>query len=174
MNKWLGGPFSFKKNIDVVQLVAISLLLLLMLWAFIFNQIESDRQNILENTFKNITNVSRAFKQTAENILQQGDQLIRIEKFYFEKYAEGSYPIIKELFQNNILDLGEFNQIGIINKDGMVDFSNLPDFKRVDLSDRLHFKIHKDIYPYSFYVSKPVIGRASGKISIQMSSRLNK
>jgi|GEM_PF-5395461 len=51
-----------KKNINVVQLIVLSLLILFMLWAFIWNQINSDKKNILENTFRNVSNVERAFK----------------------------------------------------------------------------------------------------------------
>ena len=163
-----------KKNINVVQLIILSLLILFMLWAFIWNQINSDKKNILENTFRNVSNVERAFKETTETILKQGEQLIHIEKFYLERYSVNSYPILKDLFQNKILDLGKFNQIGYINQDGIYDFSNLNEFKRVDLSGREHFTVHKEIYPYESFVSMPVIGRASGKTSIQLSCRVNK
>ena len=67
-----------------------------------------------------------------------------------------------------------FNQVGIIDEQGIYSFSNLPITKKIDLSDREHFKIHKDIYPYSIFLSKPVLGRASGRWSIQLTRRLNK
>ena len=82
-----------KKNINVVQLIILSLLILFMLWAFIWNQINSDKKNILENTFRNVSNVERAFKETTETILKQGEQLIHIEKFYLERYSVNSYPV---------------------------------------------------------------------------------
>jgi len=67
-----------------------------------------------------------------------------------------------------------FNQVGIIDEQGIYSFSNLPITKKIDLSDREHFKIHKEIYPYSIFLSKPVLGRASGRWSIQLTRRLNK
>ena len=67
-----------------------------------------------------------------------------------------------------------FNQVGIIDAQGIYSFSNLPITKKIDLSDREHFKIHKDLYPYSIFLSKPILGRASGRWSIQLTRRLNK
>jgi len=154
-------------------LVLLSILLLMILWTFIFTRIHYDKQNIEKSTFKEITNIERAFKEHSETIINSGDELIRIVKFYFEKYGKDSYPIIKDLLRDQVIELRQFNQIGMIDREGIYAFTSLPELKPVDLSDREHFKIHKEIYSPGAFVSVPVIGRATGKASIQLSRRIN-
>ena len=165
-----GSP---KKNNNILFLVLLSVLLLMILWTFIFTRIHYDKQNIEKSTFKEITNIERAFKEHSETIINSGDELFRIVKFYFEKYGKDSYPIIKELLRDQVIELRQFNQIGMIDRDGIYAFTSLTELKPIDLSDREHFKVHKEIYSPGAFVSVPVIGRATGKASIQLSRRIN-
>jgi len=163
-----------KKNNSILFLVLLSILLLIILWTFIFTRIHYDKQNIEKSTFKEITNIERAFKEHSETIINSGDELIRIVKFYFEKYGKDSYPIIKELLRDQVIELRQFNQIGMIDREGIYAFTSLAELKPIDLSDREHFKVHKEIYSPGAFVSVPVIGRATGKASIQLSRRINR
>ncbi|MBR7781665.1 response regulator [Undibacterium luofuense] len=67
-------------------------------------------------------------------------------------------------------------QIAIINKDGIMEFSNLakPD-NRVDLSSRRHFQIHKNRPDTdALYISNPLLGKVSQKWSIQFTRPIMK
>jgi len=64
-------------------------------------------------------------------------------------------------------------QITLIGKDGLVITSNLlSGTARVDLSDREHFRVHRDRPEDRLFVSKPVLGRVSRKWSIQVTRKL--
>jgi diguanylate cyclase (GGDEF)-like protein len=67
-------------------------------------------------------------------------------------------------------------QVAVIDEHGMMRASNagLPPTKPVDLSDREHFKAHVSASNDTLFISKPVIGRASGKWSVQLTRRLSK
>ncbi|WP_207191789.1 EAL domain-containing protein [Paracraurococcus ruber] len=69
---------------------------------------------------------------------------------------------------------GPLFQIAFIGPDGRLLSSNLePVTSRLDLSDREHFRIHADNPGRDeLFVSLPLIGRASGKPSIQFSRRV--
>lgn len=61
-------------------------------------------------------------------------------------------------------------QVAIINANGLLEFSTLtPPGTRIDLSDREHFRVHRDSTTLAdrLFISHPVKGRASGKWSIQ-------
>lgn len=66
-------------------------------------------------------------------------------------------------------------QVAIIDADGMMRASNAGPQPApvVDLSDREHFKVHVNNKEDRLFISKPVIGRVSGKWSVQFSRRFS-
>ncbi|WP_419897234.1 ATP-binding protein [Roseomonas sp. USHLN139] len=58
-------------------------------------------------------------------------------------------------------------QIAEIDRDGMLAWSTVPDWKPVDLSDREHFQLHRQGQRAPF-VSTPLVGRTSGRWSVQI------
>ncbi len=64
-------------------------------------------------------------------------------------------------------------QVGIIDSRGMLVFSSAdPLAGRIDLSDREHFRAHRDGAGDMLFVSKPVVGRISQRWSIQFARPL--
>lgn len=57
-------------------------------------------------------------------------------------------------------------QLALITRDGRLAWSTVPGFTTVDLSDREHFRTHRAGRQAPF-VSEPLIGRASNRLSIQ-------
>src|SRR5712671_3544040 len=66
-------------------------------------------------------------------------------------------------------------QVAIIDGHGVMRASNAgpQPAPAVDLSDREHFKVHVDGNEDQLFISKPVIGRVSGKWSVQFSRRFS-
>jgi len=149
-------------------------LFILLIWLFISYELKKEHEFILKTSNSNLQNIVRSFKEHSEDTITNSDELLRIIKFNYEKYGTKDFKTLNAYFQNGVLDMKFFNQVGIIDEQGIYSFSNLPITKKIDLSDREHFKIHKEIYPYSIFLSKPVLGRASGRWSIQLTRRLNK
>ena len=100
------------------------------------------------------------------------DQTVLFLKHQYEKY--GDKVDIAEYVREGMIISGLFNQLGVIDENGIYILSNLPNHKRMDLSDREHFRVHREKDTGQLFVSKPVLGRASGKWSIQMTRRINK
>jgi len=149
-------------------------LFILLIWLFISYELKKELEFIIKTSNSNLQNIVRSFKEHSEDTITNSDELLRIIKFNYEKYGTKDFKTLNAYFQNGVLDMKFFNQVGIIDEQGIYSFSNLPITKKIDLSDREHFKIHKDVYPYSIFLSKPVLGRASGRWSIQLTRRLNK
>ncbi|NKC33390.1 ATP-binding protein [Falsiroseomonas selenitidurans] len=66
-------------------------------------------------------------------------------------------------------------QVAIIDADGMLIWSTVPGVERgarsMDLADRTHFRVHRDGWRDP-YVSSPLVGRASGRWSVQVTRPL--
>jgi signal transduction histidine kinase/DNA-binding NarL/FixJ family response regulator/HPt (histidine-containing phosphotransfer) domain-containing protein len=60
-------------------------------------------------------------------------------------------------------------QVAVIDRDGLLAYSNLAKpTERTDLSSREHFRVHKEAPSAdTLFVSRPVLGKVSGKWSIQ-------
>ena len=61
----------------------------------------------------------------------------------------------------------------MIDPNGRLMGTNLAsDDAKVDLSDREHFKVHTQSKTDELFISKPVLGRVSGKMAIQLTRRI--
>ncbi|WP_158244330.1 PAS domain S-box protein [Trinickia dabaoshanensis] len=80
---------------------------------------------------------------------------------------------LDEYVHSGLIDLDVFVQVAVIDKHGILRASTLPDFSPIDLSDREHFRVHLDDPSTRLFIGRPVIGRISGKTSIQLSERVN-
>ena len=166
--------YTFNKNNANDVLILVSITLVLIIWTFINFRLDEDKGLMLNQPISNLKNIAISFKEHSQTTIRNSDEALRIVKFHYEQKGASDFKLLNEYFDQNVIDVNFFNQVGIINAEGIYEFSNLKAHKKVDLSDREHFKIHKDIYPYGLYLSKPVLGRVSQKWSIQLTKRLNK
>ncbi len=67
-------------------------------------------------------------------------------------------------------------QVAIIDANGIMRASNIgpQPAPPTDLSDREHYRVHASTTADRLFISKPVIGRASGRWSVQMTRRFSK
>jgi diguanylate cyclase (GGDEF)-like protein len=65
-------------------------------------------------------------------------------------------------------------QVTMTGADGHVIKSSLPFSDVVDLSDREHFRFHRANPHSGLFISRPVVGRISGKLSVQGTRRINR
>ena len=118
-------------------------------------------------------NLAKSLQAHSLSILASAEQVVRFVKARYEE--RGDKVDLGALVKKGEVDDRHFNQIGIINAQGLYVASNLTNFSRVDLSDREHFRVHLDNdLQGRVFVSKPVKGRVSGKWSIQLTGRINK
>ena len=80
---------------------------------------------------------------------------------------------LKELADERLIALDTLVLVSFIGPDGRTLGSNLgPDPNRTDLSDREHIRAQLDHRVDGLFIGKPVLGRVSGKWSIQLSRRV--
>lgn len=118
--------------------------------------------------------------QLADAVAGQTAILVRLVDFAIQHlrddFAEGQEAAFRATVKS-VLDAfpaGAILQIGVIDKDGYLVFSNLGLKERVYLGDREHFKVHLDSAADRLFISKPVFGRVSKSWSIQFTRAIRK
>lgn len=150
----------------------ISCLLLVAVWVHVETLVKDGQSHEIAFAERDLANITRLSQEHANRTLRSADQVIR---FVQARYLEiGARLNLKELTEKGVVDAEIFNQIGIIDAKGIYILANLPTTGKLDLSDREHFKVHVAADTGLLFVSKPVLGRASGKWSIQLTRRITR
>jgi diguanylate cyclase (GGDEF)-like protein len=142
-----------------------------MLWAAIFLKYVGDRNDDLADAYQTGRSFSLVF---VENVIRSIDELDNT-LFYFRREIEeyGPSPDYNAILHRVELPSDIVVQLGIIDSKGMMRASTAgpQPAPEIDLSDREHFQAQLHGTGDHLFVSRPVIGRASGKWSIQLSRR---
>lgn len=149
---------------------AFALVLLTATWVALAVLIHQDRTNVVEAVERDTANLARAFAEHCTRTLQGVDQAVQFLKHEYER--AGTRSDLTGLIQAGVINARLFNQLSVIDAQGNFAMSNLP-FKPVYLGDREHFRVHVERDRGELFVGKPVLGRVSGKWSIQLTRRAN-
>ena len=116
-------------------------------------------------------NLVRAFSENIERTVQAVDQALL---FLRTAYARDPNGFELGTWATGRAFLNEFAvQISLVDRQGMLIQSNLgPVTNRMDLSDREHIRAQMTAQDDRLFISKPVLGRVSGKWSIQFTRKL--
>ena len=150
--------------------VGLILAAIALIWASIYAHLTQERQQYQTAAFTQVDNIARGFGESITRTVEAIDQfeiMIRAlyrndpEHFDIARLAPGAQVV------------NEFAlQISVTDKNGVLAGSNLNGAERVNLADREHIHVHM-VDPGDFlFISKPVVGRVSKKISIQFTRKL--
>jgi len=159
----------YRRILWLVWLMA-ALLIALVAW-HVISLTREDYQRQIASAQRDLANLTRVSQEHADRTLRSADQVVR---FVHARYMElGNKLDLTALTQQGVIDTEIFNQVGIIDANGIYALANRPISGRLDLSDREHFRVHMAADTGALFVSKPVVGRATGKWSMQLTRRLN-
>ncbi|WP_334159004.1 sensor histidine kinase [Oryzomicrobium sp.] len=169
----LAAPTARQNRTRIPRLIwGFAILLLVLLWTAILYKVTSEKQLEIADINQTNINLARSLEEHTLRTLKSVDQAVLFLKFQYER-NHGKVDI-QDYAHEGMIITTLFNQLGVIDEHGMYILSNIPNHKVMDLSDREHFLVHKKADTNQLFISKPVLGRASGKWSIQMTRRINK
>ena len=132
--------------------------------------VQSERQDTEYAARRELSNLSRLSQEHASRTLHAADQALKLIRALYLR--DGLALDLVTLARQGAVDTDIFYQVGIIDAQGIYRLSNLLNTPQVNLADREHFKVHVDRATDELYISKPVIGRVSGKSTIQLTRRI--
>ncbi len=145
--------------------------LLCVIWLAAFAQIETERNNLRRDIAQDAVNLALVFEQ---NLARTAGELDRILKYLRKSYVRSGYKADwATLIQDDYAVDRQTAQIAVIDAAGIMITSTamLHPKTAVDLSDREHFKALARSQYDNLFISKPVVGRASGRRSVQFARR---
>ena len=146
--------------------------LILLTWWQVFHLVDESRVREITSAERDLANITRVSQEHASRTLRSADQVIR---FVESRYLEVGHRLdLKDLTAKGVIDAEIFNQVGIIDPQGVLILSNRQTNGRLDLSDREHFRVHIAADTGQLFISKPVFGRTNGKLSIQLTRRITR
>lgn len=165
-----GGVRLADSSIAYALILGLTLVLIAVLWAGIAFKIDAERTQAEQSIKRDTLNLARAFEAHAARTISGADQSLRFLQHQYER--NGRQIDIGAFVRDGLIISNLFNQLGVIDEHGTYILSNLPNHTPIDLSDREHFRVHRERAGDQLWVSKPVLGRASGKWSIQLTRRI--
>jgi PAS domain S-box-containing protein len=140
--------------------------LLLALWSLIGWGIQRSHAETDAAVRRELSNFSWAFAETVNAAVETIDISAQDLRDDWSRQPDRFAELV-EVKQRRLAKEVVF-QVGIIDAAGRLKFSSLePDAKPVNLSDREHFQVHRSRPDDQLFISKPVLGRVSGRWSIQ-------
>ncbi len=150
-------------------MIGLSIALVVTIWSGAWLAIQSARKDMIRSLTQETSNLALIFEQNTERTASEIDRMIRYLRASYERsgFKADWATLVQEEFTINRRTV----QIAITDAKGMMITSSkmLRPAKSVDLSDREHYRVHANVGRFvdQLFISKPVLGRASHKWSVQ-------
>ena len=140
------------------------------IWGVIAVQLRREYHRAAFDAETRTANLARAFEETVSRSIAVLDQALEhVRDSYLRD--PGHFTLTDWLRDKQVLKQISV-QLGIAGEDGLTESTATPGGPKVDISDREHFKVHIAAVEDRLFISKPVLGRASGRLSIQFTRRV--
>jgi methyl-accepting chemotaxis protein len=148
----------------------LGLAMILVIWLATGFHLFTFKRQLDESFRANSANLARAFEQDVVHALHEVDWTIRLLRSYYARNNSSEFfNLIREL---NDADGLTFQYV-VIGPDGFMVMSSVATSGAVlNLQDREHFRVHRDSNEDVLFISKPILGKVTGKWTIQLTRRI--
>ena len=161
---------SFYHTAAIISVFGLTLLCLI--WAGLWYKAYSERQLEIDSAVRETGNFAKVLAEHTSRTILSADQLLLLLKYRIEK--DGPNMDMSPFKRGGIFWNPTFLLMGYIDEQGNYVLSNQEPHVPSNLQDREHVQVHVGEDMGKVFVSKPIIGRSSGKPSINMTRRVNK
>ncbi|WP_295534985.1 EAL domain-containing protein [uncultured Pseudacidovorax sp.] len=148
-------------------------LLLLGLWVGIALELRSSRQRLARENAQETSSLLRLYTEELRSSLYAIDFTMVNLRDRWGDVGQRRFAEYVQRQQQHLARSVVF-QVAVIDADGLLAFSSSdPEAAPIDLSDRQHFKVHREPGATDvLFISRPVLGRVTRRWTIQLTRRL--
>lgn len=143
-------------------------------WVSTYKWVQEEYEKEIQSIHRENSNLARAFEEHVRRTLSGVDEVLLLVKAAYERTGRVDDTIQSYLQwarTNPVLT----QQMNIIDKNGYYIASALPVAPGARVADRAYYQVHiPDENPEFLFIGKPIIGRVTGKPTIQLSRRLDR
>ncbi|HEV3105753.1 MAG TPA: ATP-binding protein, partial [Trinickia sp.] len=148
-----------------------SIVLILALWLALGILTMWDENAEMRNARASASALADTLTANAMRVMREAEQVAALVAWQVQK--DGVSVPLGSYVTAGLLKLDVFVQVAVIDPHGYLRASTVSGFIPIDLSDREHFKVHLHDPSTALMIGKPLVGRVSGKPSLQLSRRIN-
>ena len=144
---------------------------ILLLWMFLWFQYQYDSRQANASAETNVANLTKAFEENILGTIRHLDEFLVTLRRDFPQHKDQIPDLLTSY--NRHSDRQLIIQLSITDARGIMIFNTkeMPDTP-LDLSDREHIRVQMNSSEDNLFISKPVLGRASKKWSIQFTRKI--
>ena len=151
----------------------LGLAIIAIFWIALAQLLQVERDKAVENAIQRGASLAQLFEQNTIRLLRSVDQSLLLLRLAYEENPK-SFDLRRWAERTSFINEVTI-QSAIIGPDGNMEATTAESAGGpVDLSDREHFRAHVGAKSDELFISRPVKGRASGKMSIQLTRKLRK
>lgn len=152
------------------EYAAISCLVGLIWWG-IGGLLANQHANALEAAARDTTNLVHAFEENTQRVIAGADQVLLSLRAAYAQRGDGL--VLTDWVKQESAPDWLTAQIAIIGPTGMSVASTASN-RRVSVADREHFTVQRDSDSDQLFISRPVLGRSSGRWTVQLTRKIKR
>ena len=154
------------------EIIALCLTIVAMIWAALLFDADRSQKAAIRQARSDASNLAMAFRENVGRTISAIDQLMIT--IIAENNEAGGELRIPTWVDSSPLLRGISVQVAISDPDGVTVASTLGVSSRNDISDLEPFRYHLNASAPQPYISVPMIGRSTGKLSLQITRRITR
>lgn len=159
-----------KKYSATLLLWLFATLIIAGIWLMAFHQLSAAKAQAIDAAERDANSFVTAVQEHSIRTIQAADQAVQFLKHEYRE--SGDKLDIADLFASGVIVGDIYNLYSVMDGKGNIVLSSKP-FTPGNYSDREHVRVHQERDTGQLFISKPVMGRVSGKWSIQLTRRIN-
>ena len=159
----------YKRQIVFLWFVVIGMLILR--WYGLISDSEVQKAELVNVTYKNLSNLTRSYKERVQSTLEDGDNLLLLTKASYQSTGQISKDIIETF--GSVKSKSIYDNISIINREGLLEASSTNEQIGSSMEQKEYFSYHKQKNSNEIHIDKPLSDNMTGKWTFAISRRMN-